>query len=33
MEALIGNHIDEDFGGIGVNHLLGNFDSTKGEVG
>ena len=33
MEALVGNHIDDGFGGIRVNHLLDDFDSTKGEVG
>jgi hypothetical protein len=33
MEALVGNHIDDGFGGIRVNYLLDDFDSTKGEVG
>ena len=33
MKALVGNHLDDGFGGIRVNHLLDDFDSTRGEVG
>jgi hypothetical protein len=33
MEALVRDHIDDGFGGIRVNHLFDDFDSTKGEVG
>lgn len=33
LEALVGDHIDDGLGGSRLNHLLDDFDSTKGEVG
>jgi hypothetical protein len=33
MEALVGNHIDESFGGIGVNHRLAILIRRKGKSG
>jgi len=32
LEPLVGNHIDYGFCCGGIHRLLGNFDSTKGEI-